>query len=307
MKLRLYYFYILIVAIFSVISSQIEDSSSFLRNYLHEDEDETKNENKINLSQIGHNLVSKTHFRNNTLMEENFSFYKVIEQNILKAFVGVVGTHLNNRTLIVSFRGTYISIQNILADAWNIITKVSGPSKCGQMEVHEGFLIALDMIKEAIFDEIKFQTNRLRNQLTQIIFTGHSLGGAMTTLAALEYLKLQENKTVGFEIPKVSVITFGQPRVGTQAFSKCLQDNLFHNYRIVYGKDPIPSNPTKPYLHSGTEIRYSQENFNHPKICDKNSDESDRENSIFSIYPDHTLYKYIDSMSIWEAIHKIEK
>ena len=77
---------------------------------------ETENENKVELSQVGHLLVSKTYFKDDTLMRKHFSNYAIIESSLFEAFMGYVGTHLNGKTLIVSFRGTYKSFQNFITD-----------------------------------------------------------------------------------------------------------------------------------------------------------------------------------------------
>lgn len=63
-----------------------------------------------------------------------------------------------------------------------------------------------DTIKNDIFSE-EILKDIQENKDYQIIFTGHSLGGAISTLASYYYAKhnLAENEPV--------LITFGQPRV----------------------------------------------------------------------------------------------
>lgn len=68
--------------------------------------------------------------------------------------------------------------------------------------------------------------------------TGHSLGGALATLASSV---VEANATY----------SFGAPRVGNKAFAQALSSK--HVYRIVYGRDIAPSypHPLLGYCHGG--------------------------------------------------------
>ena len=69
-------------------------------------------------------------------------------------------------------------------------------------------LIYKDLFSNKIIKELKVNSDY------QVIFTGHSLGGSIATLASYYYAKnkLSENEPV--------LITFGQPRVGNENFAK---------------------------------------------------------------------------------------
>jgi hypothetical protein len=70
-------------------------------------------------------------------------------------------------------------------------------------------------------------------------FTGHSLGGALATLAAGRYERAPE------------VYTFGAPRVGDGEYVESLDTPV---YRIVNGRDVVPKLPVRgPYRHAGAE------------------------------------------------------
>ncbi len=89
-----------------------------------------------------------------------------------------------------------------------------------------------------------------------IIVTGHSLGAAMSTFAALD-IKQQIN-------PKNEIIfySFGSPRTGNQAFT----DYIFSQYpegayqRIVHYNDIVPHLPPTEmgFNHAGDEVFYNQ-------------------------------------------------
>jgi predicted lipase len=51
--------------------------------------------------------------------------------------------------------------------------------------------------------------------------TGHSLGGALASLAALHiYMDILDNKAT----PDISLFTIGEPRVGDKDFAKKIDD-----------------------------------------------------------------------------------
>jgi hypothetical protein len=74
---------------------------------------------------------------------------------------------------------------------------------------------------------------------------GHSLGGAIATLAAdwvNHYHRAGETK----------VYTFGAPRPATHLFAKNLTDRLTKNniYRVYHESDPVPMIPIFPFCHA---------------------------------------------------------
>lgn len=81
--------------------------------------------------------------------------------------------------------------------------------------VHKGFRKALD----SVWDEIEKELSQL---VCPIFYTGHSLGGALASLAAARCK------------PR-AVYTFGSPRVGNEAFAASLQTLPIH--RVVNNKD----------------------------------------------------------------------
>ncbi|GMT04641.1 hypothetical protein PENTCL1PPCAC_26815, partial [Pristionchus entomophagus] len=71
-----------------------------------------------------------------------------------------------------------------------------------------------------------------------LILTGHSLGGALASLAAAQTVKIGR-----CSVSQVKLYTFGQPRVGTYQFSKNFDDLGIESYRIVHGSDAVPALP----------------------------------------------------------------
>ncbi|VDM63280.1 unnamed protein product [Angiostrongylus costaricensis] len=107
----------------------------------------------------------------------------------------------------------------------------------------------------------------------RVTFTGHSLGGALAALAAARTAK-QGYRAGG----KLSIYTFGEPRVGDADFASNFDNMITNSYRVVFRRDIVPHLPpcakdktwfgdedvsrpcdfnatTQPY-HHGTEIWY---------------------------------------------------
>lgn len=91
-------------------------------------------------------------------------------------------------------------------------------------KVHAGFLRRWEQIRGSVFTAIG-TTPR------PIIITGHSLGGAIATLCAIELRALDW---------QVQLVTVGTPRVGNSEFARMLDHNLKNYVRIEHWLDPVP-------------------------------------------------------------------
>jgi predicted lipase len=93
------------------------------------------------------------------------------------------------------------------------------------------------------------------NEHTKIILTGHSLGGAIATLAACYF---HDN---GVEAENLEVYTFGAPPLASWAFSEYYCDK-FPLYRVVNQFDVIPplSRINKNLFHLGEPIVLPSDN-----------------------------------------------
>jgi len=126
------------------------------------------------------------------------------------------------RCACLVFRGTLgfmdmVSDARLLAVPWQ-----------GKGNVHLGFKSALDSVWDVI-------EKRLSAIVYPVFFTGHSLGGALATLAAARVLQ-----NPSLQSP-AAVYTFGSPRVGDDAFGRTFE-NLFH-CRVVNDSDVVPTVP----------------------------------------------------------------
>lgn len=126
----------------------------------------------------------------------------------------------NTDAIVICFRGTEPSqLSDVAADlnAWPDNAQVGG-------FVHNGFQNELEKIWHEILITL---ANHLTKRLT---ITGHSLGGAMATVAAS---RLKDRIH--------SLYTFGSPRVGTKKMVEAFKE--VKHYRFVNNNDIVPTVP----------------------------------------------------------------
>lgn len=151
--------------------------------------------------------------------------------------------------VIIAFRGTS-NLRDWITDAqfWRrtLVEEANGDD----CQVHDGFLDAYESIIEKLSVHLRgIVADR------KVFVTGHSLGGALAILAALE-LKRQK-------FPVAQVYTFGQPRVGNGAFKRLYEWSLgAATFRVVHEEDIVARLPhlpwlTDPYRHAGVEVLIS--------------------------------------------------
>lgn len=130
----------------------------------------------------------------------------------------------DERNVVLAFRGT----QNVL----NFMTSVNVrlmPGLGGN--VHQGFMHAWATLRGPVTALL----DRWHTPGHALWLTGHSLGGALATLAAADFK--------GQGRPVQQVMTFGAPRVGDATFAQAYQ---LPTIRFVNHHDPVPWVP--PHL-----------------------------------------------------------
>jgi hypothetical protein len=150
-----------------------------------------------------------------------------------------------HKTILVSFRGTVaVQFKNWLVNFQTEMKNVTGMGL-----VHEGFLKAFSGIWGDLQEEITKQLTE--NPDYSLTLVGHSLGGAMATIAAVA-VKLPE----GYSPKNVSVITYGSPRVGNQEFVDKFNSLGYQSFRVVHDTDFVVQVPSSSqgYVHVPTEF-----------------------------------------------------
>ncbi|MDK9778363.1 MULTISPECIES: lipase family protein [unclassified Vibrio] len=145
-------------------------------------------------------------------------------------------------SLVISFRGTEKIIGDIITDGNLGLTGTSS----GHI-VHAGFENCFNSVRPQIESYILSYKKTYRTRPKVIHCVGHSLGGAVASLAA-EWLKCTYHS-------RVHLYTFGAPRVGFLPFARGVGSEIEKTYRCTHGADPVPMVPLWPFIHGGNEYR----------------------------------------------------
>ncbi|KAH9904714.1 alpha/beta-hydrolase [Xylariomycetidae sp. FL2044] len=154
---------------------------------------------------------------------------------------GFVSTDDTNQLIVVSFKGSH-SIRNWITDF--VFLQVGCDVVDGCL-VHLGFLTGYEEVAEALLAGLA--TAAAANPSYAIVFTGHSLGGAVGTIAAAYA------RAAGYA---VDLVTFGSPRVGNKAFVEFVTDQAGAERRVTHLSDPVPKLPPilLNYRHTSPEL-----------------------------------------------------
>ena len=211
--------------------------------------------------------------------------------------------------IVVAFRGTY-SITNTVVDL-STVPQVyvpypspddggEAPAKpeheCKNCTVHMGFLESWKQARELVIPQLRVLREEYPAYPIQLV--GHSLGGAVACLAALEL-----RVALGYE--NVVVTTFGEPRVGNYGLARFV-DKVFdldgHTNleerpyrRVTHKNDPVPLLPLSEWgykSHAG-EIYISKQ--------DLSPSEEDVYNCVGD--EDHQCSSGADD-DLWERMHR---
>lgn len=151
-------------------------------------------------------------------------------------------TNFNFSQAVIEFRQDVI--EGEIVQEREQVYPYKDPSTSGA-KMHRGFSTAYLSVRGQIHRYLKD-----RNTVTHVTVTGHSLGGALATLCAVD---------VQYNFPNlaIAVYTFGTPRVGNDGFRESFNRRVPNSYRIIYGMDMVPAlpRPWQGYRHVDTEYR----------------------------------------------------
>ncbi len=174
---------------------------------------------------------------------------------------GYLGLHPgmpgNPRFGVVAFRGT----ENDYADVLTDITVFKGKAADWRGRAHAGFLMALKQVwgtsfrppwqgtievewkgPEGLGEALEEAEAKFPN--LRVFFTGHSLGGALATLALFwwEEPEVKEDLEAPYSTSSI-LYTFGSPRVAATDFAGYLNRKIRQAYRVVNSTDIVPRVP----------------------------------------------------------------
>jgi len=154
---------------------------------------------------------------------------------------GYVGriTNPNFPGILVAFRGTETGGNDLKLDAATDLNAFGAKwpyadSDARTEYVHLGFLTQYNQARPGLMAKLAALN---LNTKQKVIITGHSLGAALSWLAARD-IKAQ------FPNADISLITFAAPGSGNAAFTATTQTRIANRFHFVYKADLVPCLPT---------------------------------------------------------------
>jgi len=144
---------------------------------------------------------------------------------------GFIDYREEHKAIIIAFHGTRDDskdeiVTDVLADV--VALHIKDGDDFGGATVHLGFYQRFNSLKKDLKEHLRKTINDLKGagkEWDKIVVTGHSLGGAVATLAALNLVNDAENLTEE-ERDSIQLITFCQPRVlSLDAYNFVLKDD----------------------------------------------------------------------------------
>lgn len=133
----------------------------------------------------------------------------------------------NDRDMMLVFNGTMFRDEWINDADFRQVAPNRLRSYRSGMLVHRGFWNVYQTVREDMIRLVKERSPQ------NLIITGHSLGGALSTLAAMDYPD-QEN---------LYHYSFASPRVGNQLFAEIYQQTVPVQFRVANTEDLVPELP----------------------------------------------------------------
>ena len=197
------------------------------------------------------NLASDVYGIKSSITRDDFlELYKGdMEVAKVKMATGVTGGYVLNRPQVMAvfsagkgaYQGHAFAAFMGTASLYDALTDINTGVIIGHTgaHVHQGFYRAFD----SVLHELRQFAAGLKG-VNVVHCVGHSLGGAIATLAA-DWLRASGS------VSRANIYTFGSPRVGLSMFSeKCTGRVLAGNvYRTHHETDPVPMVPTWPFFH----------------------------------------------------------
>lgn len=218
--------------------------------------------------------------------------------------------------IVVAFRGTFNTanwIQDL--DFWTMPYPHPG---CGELcTIHRGFYKAYDSMREQLIEDVLAM--HAAYPAYSLFITGHSLGGAIAVLCAIEFTTWHLPRTTAApntlagvqatpssteaaakvnpaHLMPVELYTFGEPRVGNVYFTNWSTSVLSqeHQYRVTHARDPVPHLPPRSwgYVHVPQEHWYPADDSIYMQCADRSDAEDPAcSNSVYATtVGDHLLY-----------------
>eukprot|EP00887_Chlorella_sp_A99_P003551 scaffold7.g3551.t1 len=211
---------------------------------------------------------------------------------------GYVGFSAELDAIVVAFRGTdshsyYNWVENMRTWRTDFSLAVAGyPDAPQYAYVHGGFFSSYNASSLAPNVTRAVRELMAQHPRAPVYVTGHSLGGAMATICAMDI-------RLNLGASDVRVFTFGSPRVGNSIFAEWFRREIALHYRFTHNRDIVPSVPPSymGFHHVSREIWLVDILAGHTLVgvCDNSGEDARCHNvmchlGLCSSISDHLLY-----------------
>ena len=148
----------------------------------------------------------------------------------LFAFTGLY----QNENIVIVFKGADSHSLMDWVENLKAYSRLNGTDWGPEINVHAGFFRLYQRLRSNITASIKDLL--LLHPQASLFTTGHSMGGALASLCAVDL-------SILFPNTNVSSMTFGSPRVGNHAFYSLARERLNVSWRVTHQRDIVPSLP----------------------------------------------------------------
>ena len=158
--------------------------------------------------------------------------------NSTETVVSMIGYDSSWNMILIGFRGTVCNWKNNcqqLVDEVKDRKLVPMPGAPTGVTVNSYFGTGALLLKEAMGDYSVLIELMEAHPTAHVYIAGHSLGGAMASIVALD---LMLTKTLS-DVPP-TVYTYGQPRTGNNVFANTVNKLIPRVYRVVNRNDAVP-------------------------------------------------------------------
>jgi triacylglycerol lipase len=142
---------------------------------------------------------------------------------------GFVARNKATRDLFVTFRGTE-SLEDWLTD----FTFPQEAHPWGKVE--DGFAHVYNQCSADVHTFVQAGATPGAQSPANVIVTGHSLGGALATLATADLVRSGAS-------PQAVMYTFASPRVGDRPFAREFDNRVLQRWRVANTEDIVPNLP----------------------------------------------------------------
>ncbi|WP_316504800.1 lipase family protein [Nitrosopumilus sp.] len=225
------------------------------------------NLDKFHLSRIKH--INKSNI-GKLVSDSNYILAKNGQGDILVAFQGLKFASHN--------RLKKINLSEELGSGM-INYKPIPISQGKENKLHEKIYSIYQTFEKDLDMTLKKILKKQKPHSTHIYFTGHGFGGALATLAALDFVvKRDDLKFSEYQFTPASLYTFGSPRVlSKNIFKNLYRDRLISSYNVVSEKDLMPILPfviePNQFVHGGQIIILDDKIMKNPSSLASHSHE----------------------------------